>query len=116
MQAGNANGTSATSAASNAVTPSAPTAPGAATGLVALQGNSKVSLRWTAPSDGGRAIIAYTITPYSGGVPLATTTVTGNPAATSAIVPNLANGTSYTFTVRRRIRSAPAPSRRRPTR
>ena len=100
VQAANANGTSAMSAASNAVTPTAPVAPGAPTDLVASQGNGKVNLRWTAPNDGGRTITGYTVTPYTGGTPLATTTVTGSPAPATAVIPNLTNGTPYTFTVR----------------
>lgn len=99
-QAGNANGTSAMSAPSNAVTPGQPTAPGVATELVASQGNGKVNLRWAAPSDGGRTISSYTVTPYVAGVPLAPTTVTGSPAPTTAVIPDLSNGTSYTFTVK----------------
>jgi hypothetical protein len=100
VQAANANGTSAQSGPSNLVTPGAPMVPGAPTGLVAGGGNGKANLQWTAPPDGGRTITSYTITPYAAGAPLATTTVTGSPAPTSAVVPNLANGTSYTFTVR----------------
>jgi N,N-dimethylformamidase beta subunit-like protein/uncharacterized protein DUF4082/concanavalin A-like lectin/glucanase superfamily protein/fibronectin type III domain protein/BACON domain-containing protein/Big-like domain-containing protein len=100
VQAANANGTSPSSGASNAVTPFAPTAPGVATGVQALQGNGKVTVRWTAPSDGGRTITSYTVTPYVAGAPLAPTTVTGSPAPSSAVVPNLDNGTSYTFTVK----------------
>jgi hypothetical protein len=100
VQAANANGTSTASAASNAITPLTPTPPGVATGVQALQGNSKVTVRWTAPSDGGRTIMSYTVTPYVAGAPLAPTTVTGSPAPTSAVVPNLANGTSYTFAVK----------------
>ena len=41
----------------------------------------------------------YTVTPYVGSVAQTPTTVTGNPAATSAVVAGLTNGTSYTFTV-----------------
>jgi hypothetical protein len=99
VEAANANGTSVMSSASNAITPTAPTAPGAPTNVIGSQGNGKVTVRWTAPADGGRTITAYTVTPYAGGVPLATTTVTGSPAPTTAVVPNLVNGTAYTFTV-----------------
>jgi hypothetical protein len=100
VQAANANGTSPMSAPSNAVTPGQPAVPGVATGLVASQGNGKVTLRWTAPPDGGRTISAYTVTPYVAGAPLPPTTVTGSPAPATAVIPNLTNGTSYTFTVK----------------
>ena len=43
-------------------------------------------MRWTAPSDGGRTITRYTITPYLSGVAQPTTTVTGSPAPTTAVV------------------------------
>ena len=41
----------------------------------------------------------YTITPYIGSAAQTPTTVTGNPAPTSAVVSGLTNGTTYTFTV-----------------
>jgi Concanavalin A-like lectin/glucanases superfamily/Fibronectin type III domain/Viral BACON domain len=99
VQAANGSGSGPLSAASNAVTPSAPTAPGAPTGLLAGAGNQQVTVRWSAPNDGGRTITRYTVTPYLNGVPQATTAVTGSPAPTSAVVTGLTNGSSYTFTV-----------------
>ena len=79
---------------------SAPTPPGTPTGVTATAGDGKAAVSWNAPPDGGSPIMSYTITPYVGGVPqLATTTVTGSPPSTSATVPGLTNGTSYTFTV-----------------
>src|SRR6185437_12833067 len=56
-------------------------------------GNTEAIVSWTAPSNGGSAITAYTVTASPGG---ATATTAG---ATSAAVTNLSNGISYTFTV-----------------
>ena len=56
-------------------------------------------MRWTAPNDGGRTITRYTVTPYLAGVAQATTSVTGSPAPTTAVVTGLTNGSAYTFTV-----------------
>ena len=74
-------------------TPVAPvTAPGAPSGLTAAAGNAQVTLSWSAPkSDGGAAITSYNV--YQGGKKAATVSGTG------ATVKNLANGTSYSFTV-----------------
>ncbi len=99
VQAGNGSGASPLSAASNAVTPNAPTAPGAPTALVAGASNQQATVRWTAPTDGGRTITRYTVTPYLFGVAQATTSVTGSPAPTTAVVTGLNNGSAYTFTV-----------------
>ena len=99
VQAANGSGTGPLSAASNAITPTAPTAPGAPIGVIASAGNQQATLRWTAPSDGGRTITRYTVTPYLNGVAQATTAVTGSPAPTTAVVSSLTNGSAYTFTV-----------------
>jgi hypothetical protein len=99
VQAANGSGTSALSDASNAVTPSAPTIPAAPTGLVASGTNGQATVRWTAPGDGGRTITCYTVKAYRGDVVVGTTTVTGAPPASSAVMTDLTNGLSYTFTV-----------------
>src|SRR4051794_5768981 len=99
VQAANGSGNGPVSAPSNAVTPSAPTVPGVPTGVTASAGNAQATVRWTAPSSGGRTIAKYIVTPYAGGVAGPAATVTGSPAATVATVPGLVNGTSYTFTV-----------------
>jgi hypothetical protein len=99
VQASNGSGSGPLSAASNAVTPSAPLAPGTPTGVSASGANQSAVVRWTAPSDGGRTITRYTVTPYLAGVAQTPTTVTGSPAPATAVVPNLVNGTAYTFTV-----------------
>jgi Domain of unknown function (DUF4082)/Fibronectin type III domain/Bacterial Ig domain len=102
VSATNAIGTGSASAPSNAVTPTGPTTPGAPTGVTATSGNGSATVSWTAPSsNGGSAITSYTVTPFVGSAAQTSlaVTVTGNPPATSAMVPGLTNGTSYTFTV-----------------
>ena len=72
------------------------TVPGAPTIGSATAGDAQASVTFTAPaSNGGSAITNYTATASPGG---ATGTCAG-PAACTAVVPGLSNGTSYTFTV-----------------
>jgi hypothetical protein len=74
----------------------APDVPGKPTGLAGVTGDQSISLSWTAPDDGGRAIIGYTVTevqPTPGTVSCAMT------GATSCLLGTLTNGVSYTFTV-----------------
>ena len=74
-------------------------APGAPTGLAAVAGSGAVTLSWTAPgSNGGSAIIGYTVT----GTPAGGGTAAGCPATapdTTCTVSGLTNGVLYTFTV-----------------
>ena len=79
--------------AESSATPVAPvTAPGAPAGLTAAAGDGQVSLSWQVPSsDGGAAVTSYNV--YQGGKKAASVTGTG------ATVKNLANGTTYSFTV-----------------
>ena len=72
------------------------TPPGLATGISGVAGNAQVTVSWTAAPNGGSTITKYVVIASPGG---ATTTVTGNPAATTGIVTGLTNGTAYTFTV-----------------
>ncbi|UCU99363.1 IPTL-CTERM sorting domain-containing protein [Acidovorax radicis] len=68
-------------------------APGAPTGATGTPGDTQVSVAFTAPaSNGGSAILDYTVTASPGGA-----TVTG--AASPLNVTGLLNGTAYTFTV-----------------
>jgi hypothetical protein len=78
--------------------PGAPSAPGQVTSVSATAGNGAATVSWSAPSSGG-APNSYTITPYIGATAQATTTITGNPPATSITINGLTNGTAYTFTV-----------------
>ncbi|WP_162251089.1 LamG-like jellyroll fold domain-containing protein [Acidovorax sp. Root568] len=72
----------------------APSAP--PTNAVATPGNAQATVSWSAPSDdGGAPITAYLVT----GLPGGTCSVSGAPPATTCNVPNLNNGTAYTFSV-----------------
>ena len=74
------------------------TAPGQVTNVNATAGYASASLSWNAPTSGD-PVTTYTITPYIGSTAQTPTTVTGNPAPTTAVVSGLTNGTTYTFTV-----------------
>jgi hypothetical protein len=78
---------------------SPPTAPSAPSGVTATAGDRVATVTWNAPANGGSPVTGYTVTPYVGTTAQATTTVTGNPPATTATVSGLTNGTAYTFTV-----------------
>ena len=74
-----------------------------------VPGNGQVSVSWAAPGDdGGSPVLDYTVTAIPGGASCTT-------AGTSCVVPGLANGNSYTFTVTARnaigvsAPSAPSP-------
>ena len=96
VTATNAVGTGTASDPSNPAAPAS--APGAPTAVRSAAGNGVVSLAWTAPgSDGGSAIVGYTITPYVGTKAL--TPVLSNDTGTSATVSGLTNGATYTFRV-----------------
>ncbi len=96
VTATNSAGTGPASAPSAAVTPMpAATAPGPPTDVVATAGDGQATVSWLAPaSDGGSLITRYTVTSQPGGL---TTSV--DVPATSVVVSDLTNGTSYTFTV-----------------
>jgi hypothetical protein len=74
-------------------------APGAPTNVTATGGPGSATVSWTAPPNGGSAITQYTITPYVGPTAQPMTSITGSPPPTTATVSQLANGTTYTFTV-----------------
>jgi hypothetical protein len=83
--------------ASSSTTPV--TAPQAPTGVSATPGDASAVVTWTAPPDGGSRITSYTVTPYIGTSAQTPSTVTGNPAPTTASFTGLTNGTAYTFRV-----------------
>jgi hypothetical protein len=92
--AGNTGPATYTSGATHTV--AVPTAPGAPSIGTATAGDGQVSVTFTAPgSNGGSAITTYTATASPGG---AFGTCAG-PAACTATVTGLTNGTAYTFTV-----------------
>jgi hypothetical protein len=68
--------------------------PGAPTSVSATAGNAQATVSWSAPSsNGGAAITSYTATASPGGATCTT-------SSTSCTITGLANGTSYTFTVK----------------
>ena len=98
----NTVGVGQTSAASNAVTPAG--VPFAPVNVSAVAGNGAATVTWQAPpahADGtpgnnGSAILRYVVTASPGGQ----SATTPNGTTTSIPVTGLANGTTYTFTVR----------------
>jgi hypothetical protein len=80
-----------------------PAAPGAPTGAAATAGNGQATVTFTAPaSDGGNPITRYTATAAPGGATEYCDVPTGSPTGTVCPIAftGLANGTSYTFTVK----------------
>jgi subtilisin family serine protease/putative cell wall-binding protein len=64
-------------------------------GVSAVAGPQEATVTWSAPSaDGGTSITAYRVVADPGG-----RTVTTGSAASEVVVPDLDNGTTYTFTV-----------------
>jgi fibronectin type 3 domain-containing protein len=93
----NAVGAGPESVPSNAVTATAAAVPDAPTGVTAAARNQSALVSWVAPTNDGGPMSSYRITPYIGGAPQPSTTVSGS--STSGIVSALTNGTAYTFTV-----------------
>ena len=78
----------------NSSTPSAPT------GVIALASDQAATVWWSPPpTDGGSPVQDYTVTAFQGATPGSSVTVRGLPPPTSATVPGLTNGSSYTFVV-----------------
>ena len=94
VTATNAQGTGLPSAPSAPITPS--TVPDAPTGVVATAGNGSATVTWNAPFNEGSPVTGYTVT-ASNSNPPKTCTTTG---ATTCSISGLANGATYTFTVK----------------
>jgi titin len=83
-----------------ALTATALSGPGSPTGLVAVPGDARVSLTWSAPlSSGGAKISDYVIEHSADAGTTWTRFVDRVSATTAATVTGLANGTSYSFRV-----------------
>ena len=68
--------------------------------VTAVPGPRLVTVVWSAPPwDGGSAVTAYTVTAYTGSIPVQVVTVSGSPVAETTIIAGLANGKPYTFYV-----------------
>ncbi len=92
VKATNSTGQSAASSASNSVTPS--TTPNPPLSVSAFAANNSATVSWLAPStNGGSAILGYTVTANPGGARCTTN------GALTCTVTGLTNGTSYTFSV-----------------
>ncbi len=90
VSAVNALGEGAKTAALSAIPYTVPNSP---TGLVAVAGNAKVNLNWTAPAiSGGRAIDYYVVYQNSVALP-------SHPTGLTTVINGLTNGVSYSFTV-----------------
>lgn len=85
---------STASNAQAATTPSAAIAPEAPGAVLALPADSKATVSWVAPNDGGSAITRYVVTRNPGGE---SQQLTGN--VTTTEVSGLTNGNHYTFAV-----------------
>jgi hypothetical protein len=96
IRAVNEAGPGSTSNIVGGTTASVPAAPAAPTPTA---GSSQVSLTWTAPANGGSAILDYVIQFSSNGGTSWTTFTEGVEAVTSSNVTGLTNGTSYVFRV-----------------
>ena len=87
----NATGDGTASEPSNALTIiSAPAAPGS---VMAVAQSQQATVSWSAPLAGGSPITGFTVTSEPGGY-------TASSTGTNAVVMNLSNGASYTFTVK----------------
>jgi hypothetical protein len=80
------------------------TAPGAPTSVQAEPGERSAEVSWAPAPDNGSAVTAYTVTATPGGAQVAT-----DGAVTSATMPSLTSGTSYTFTVQASNRMGTGP-------
>ena len=91
------SGDGAWSSVTGVITP--PGGPTPPTNVVAVAGDSRATVNWSAPSNPTSAIVGYRVTAAPGGQTCATSAVPPTlPAATCAVT-GLTNGQSYTFTV-----------------
>ena len=96
----NAVGSGSYSSSSGAVIPA--TSPGIPSNLQATETDSALALSWTAPSDGGSAIIDYLVQFSTTSTFSVYQSVTISGGATSATLTDLTNGTTYFFKVKAR--------------
>ncbi|TFD65377.1 fibronectin type III domain-containing protein [Cryobacterium ruanii] len=89
------------------------TVPGAPTIRTPIAGKASATVRWTAPSNGGAAILGYRVRAYADGKLVTTKLVVGR--AQSAVVTGLRNGTAYTFDVAAANRVGIGPDGKRST-
>lgn len=95
VKAVNAIGTSPASVAVTVTPRSVATAPSAPLNVVATAGDTRATVRWSAPSNNGGAVISlYTVTSSPGGFTCTASNVL------ACVVNGLTNGVAYTFTVR----------------
>jgi titin len=105
----NAMGAGPASTSSASLTPAAPTdVPGTPTAVG--NGNGTVTLTWAAPTDGGPAIIGYTVTPDPACPACTGLTVSGAPSSPQTTASGLTPGRAYTFTVTTQTVDGPAGS------
>jgi hypothetical protein len=101
---GTASGVGGAAGCQEATTQQAAVAtPGAPTYVDAIAGNGSVTVTWCPPADGQAHVVSYTVTSSSG------RQSTAQLPNDYVIVDGLANGASYSFTVRANTASAAAP-------
>ena len=91
------NTTSISEWASASATPF--TAPGAPSGVTGTPGDQQVTLNWTTPSDGGKAIMGYQVQYSTNGTSWTTAISNTNSTSPTYTVTGLTNGTQYSFRV-----------------
>ncbi|MCL6105731.1 MAG: fibronectin type III domain-containing protein, partial [Actinobacteria bacterium] len=96
-------GVSVASVPSNEITPFGPPLP--PTNVEATSLNGAISLSWSVPFDNGSPITSYDVTVMPGSI-----TLSVNGSATTAVIGDLANGTTYTATVTAKNAAGAGPS------
>ena len=85
------------SSSTGVITP--PGGPNPPTNVVAVAGDSRATVTWSAATGGGAAVIGYRVTAAPGGQTCTTSAVPPSTPATSCTVTGLTNGQAYVFTV-----------------